>query len=236
MTGQELLDTALENLGVSSGSLGFASTDAYTAWALRRVNRCVRRFYYWLRSTLKDQRRFVATEKHIFRAFDEDDYPEGQEDLNMFALEENIIDIRVKYSADGEYVLAHGFDQATSLLSEEEWARNGSQLFPRFTINGPSVAIFPKPAEDVADGIVLRKVPQIVVLTTLEQGIESTPVDARWVLVPLMEKAIYERLKNTAAAVEKEGEYRRFLRDVRAEFSGRKGDNISQPVVRRLYV
>ena len=235
MTGQELLDNALENLGVSISSLGLASTDAADAWALRRVNRVVRRFYYWLRSSLKDQRRFVAIEKHTFRAFNEGDYPDGQEDLNLFALEENIIDIRVKYSADGEYVLAHGFDQATSSLSEEEWARSGSALYPRFTLAGPSVAIFPKPTEDIAEGIVLRKVPQIVVLTTLAQSIESTPLDAQWVLVPLMEKAIYERLKNWDAAKEKELEYRRFLKDVRAEFSGRKGDNVDQPVERRVY-
>ena len=237
MTGQDLVDNALENLGVSVGNLGFSTTDAFTAWALRRVNRAVLRLYYYTRSTMKQQRRYVTREVHDFRAFSEDDYPEGQQDLSLFAREEQIVDIRVKYSAEQEnYRLAEAFDSAVSSISEREWARNASELAPRFTVDGIAVKIFPKPQATVTNGIVIRKAAQVRSLNTLGQDIESVVPDMQWVLIPLMEKAVYERLKNTEGAAAKEGEYRGLLRDIRAQFAGRVGENVQQPVPRPLYI
>ena len=237
MTGQNLLDEALENLGVSEGNLGFTTTDRYTAWALRRVNRAVLRLYYYTRSAMKQQQRFVMREVHDFRAFSEDDYPENQQDILLFTREEKIIDIRVKYSAEQKnYTLAEAFDSTTSRISEREWAEGASQMYPRFTVSGRDVRIFPKPTETITEGIVLRKETQVQALTNLSQDIESVALDMQWVLVPLMEKFIYERLKNTDAAREKEQEYKMLLKDIRAQFSGRVGENVDQPVERKLYI
>ena len=235
MTGNELTITALENLGVSQGSLGFASNNAFESWALRRVNRAVRRFYYWQRSAMGQERRGVTEEVHLFRAFDASVFPGGQEDVLLFTDEEKVLDVRVKYSAEGGLVLAQGFDQVTSKFSQEEWARGASEVAPRFTIVGRVLSVFPRPAVEVAGGIVVRKSEQVRILQALGEEIERVPLDTQYALMPLMEKAIYERLKNTDAAENKEEEYKGMLRDIRAQFSGRKGENIDQPDERRLY-
>lgn len=235
-TGTELFNDAHDDTGVTVANLGFGSTDEYNAWALRNLNKSIRRFYYFLRSTLKNQRRYVTRELHTFRAFSEADYPGDQSDLQLFALEEDIIEIRVKYSNDAkDYVLCEGFDGATSKVSEREWALGGSEAEPRFTVEGIDVKIYPKPTEPVTDGIMLKKSSQVRLQASLGAQVTIIPVDLHDTLSLLLQQAIYKRVNKDDSVVLLEQQYREAIKSARSQFSNRKGDNISQPVERRLY-